>query len=975
MKKHYGLFFLLLFAIGSYSQDHILNPADGHAHCGHDEMPQKYHYDYSTFDHEAYAKFMEVTTIEDLGDDFVPDRTTPIAGAFKKMGPITVTFKNVGQVSVDRYWVSNDRLVKYGEVKAGQTFQQSTHVGHKWVFKDRDITVGTYTVNRENTSYIVSPMDDSCFEIPVDLVVVYKSDGTGNESKAELYEKFDQMNKLCEISNWRVRFKIARFEEVYSDNYYSIPRDYDKMTEIRDQYTNFPKTVPLIQTGDIGTGGLGAVNGLAITRPQAASTWLHEIGHFFGLQHTHAEAGEGKELVDGSNCSVAGDLICDTPATPNTWATAYDCNYTGTERDPNGQLYRPDVSNVMAYSNGCTKDNLSLGQEKRLLFFLRNNYTEMNPCAAPVTPSDCKFDLIAGRARDIGTGGGQTYMVASNGQVFKKKPINWEALPFDFEGTKLDVTENGIPWVISTNNRIYYYENNRWVNTNGGGIEIGCGGNEVYVIATNNRIYRRVNNDWQILNTGGAKRIDVDEKGRPWIVGMDDRLYRFNNDNFYKVGDFKVQDIGTSSGDQYLWVLDNTGASLEYLGDNVFRPGASLGNSTYDGKNITVGNDNSVWILDQYGQIHRGTCKERSETEAPANLSAGTYSIISKQSNKALSLNGWGQNNGNNIIQWSYIGFENQHWELEHLGNNVFKIKSKYSNKALDVSNVSTNNRANIHQWDYVGGDNQKWKIQPVGDGYYRLLAVHSSKALSVNRNLTTNGANIHQWEYVGASSQKWRFDNLNAVDSGNLARSEEMIICNCDDTAEAGRMVFPPPPSDGCLDDMGSVVTLSGVPNGAQVVPPGYVLAYVLTEGVGYDIQAVGPSPLFVVNVPGLFTIHPIVYDPNTLDLNSVVGSTIFILEDSLMNDPCVYGDVDIIGVEMGSYFCCLDFLQMDMNPIPPLLTDAAIGIRSKGTVNMPFSATFFTGGQFVELEKGFEVIMGSTFQAAIDDCAETGN
>jgi hypothetical protein len=771
MKKHYGLFFLLLFAIGSYSQDHILNPADGHAHCGHDEMPQKYHYDYSTFDHEAYAKFMEVTTIEDLGDDFVPDRTTPIAGAFKKMGPITVTFKNVGQVSVDRYWVSNDRLVKYGEVKAGQTFQQSTHVGHKWVFKDRDITVGTYTVNRENTSYIVSPMDDSCFEIPVDLVVVYKSDGTGNESKAELYEKFDQMNKLCEISNWRVRFKIARFEEVYSDNYYSIPRDYDKMTEIRDQYTNFPKTVPLIQTGDIGTGGLGAVNGLAITRPQAASTWLHEIGHFFGLQHTHAEAGEGKELVDGSNCSVAGDLICDTPATPNTWATAYDCNYTGTERDPNGQLYRPDVSNVMAYSNGCTKDNLSLGQEKRLLFFLRNNYTEMNPCAAPVTPSDCKFDLIAGRARDIGTGGGQTYMVASNGQVFKKKPINWEALPFDFEGTKLDVTENGIPWVISTNNRIYYYENNRWVNTNGGGIEIGCGGNEVYVIATNNRIYRRVNNDWQILNTGGAKRIDVDEKGRPWIVGMDDRLYRFNNDNFYKVGDFKVQDIGTSSGDQYLWVLDNTGASLEYLGDNVFRPGASLGNSTYDGKNITVGNDNSVWILDQYGQIHRGTCKERSETEAPANLSAGTYSIISKQSNKALSLNGWGQNNGNNIIQWSYIGFENQHWELEHLGNNVFKIKSKYSNKALDVSNVSTNNRANIHQWDYVGGDNQKWKIQPVGDGYYRLLAVHSSKALSVNRNLTTNGANIHQWEYVGASSQKWRFDNLNAVDSGNLAR------------------------------------------------------------------------------------------------------------------------------------------------------------------------------------------------------------
>ena len=160
--------------------------------------------------------------------------------------------------------------------------------------------------------------------------------------------------------------------------------------------------------------------------------------------------------------------------------------------------------------------------------------------------------------------------------------------------------------------------------------------------------------------------------------------------------------------------------------------------------------------------------------EVPQTLS-GTYSIISKLSNKALSLYGWIQNNGGNIIQWDYLNYQNQHWILEHLGDNIYSITSRYSNNAVDVSGVRTYNGANIHQWDYLGGNNQKWTIEPVGDGYYKLLAAHSGKALSINQNLTTNGANIHQWEYLGVSSQKWRFDKLDAVDSGNLASLKDL--------------------------------------------------------------------------------------------------------------------------------------------------------------------------------------------------------
>jgi|GEM_PF-4091344 len=40
----------------------------------------------------------------------------------------------------------------------------------------------------------------------------------------------------------------------------------------------------------------------------------HELGHVFGLQHTHGFPGQAQELPDGSNYQNAGDWLLDTPA-------------------------------------------------------------------------------------------------------------------------------------------------------------------------------------------------------------------------------------------------------------------------------------------------------------------------------------------------------------------------------------------------------------------------------------------------------------------------------------------------------------------------------------------------------------------------------------------------------------------------------------------------------------------------------------
>ncbi len=71
------------------------------------------------------------------------------------------------------------------------------------------------------------------------------------------------------------------------------------------------------------------------------------------------------------------------------------------------------------------------------------------------------------------------------------------------------------------------------------------------------------------------------------------------------------------------------------------------------------------------------------------------------------------------------------------------------------------------------------------------------------------------------------------------------------------------------CLDN--GAALLSATPDGNANVPSGYSVLYVLTSGTGLVIEQTNTSPEFTVNEIGLYTIHTLVYDPNTLDLSIV--------------------------------------------------------------------------------------------------------
>lgn len=99
---------------------------------------------------------------------------------------------------------------------------------------------------------------------------------------------------------------------------------------------------------------------------QKGETLIHEMGHYFNLYHTF-ETFQGAELVNGSNCSTHGDLVCDTPADERTNGTSYDqvaCLYDGTATDANGQTYNPLIENYMSYYGSCN-NSFTAGQATR----------------------------------------------------------------------------------------------------------------------------------------------------------------------------------------------------------------------------------------------------------------------------------------------------------------------------------------------------------------------------------------------------------------------------------------------------------------------------------------------------------------------------------------------------------------------------------------------------------------------------------
>ena len=220
-------------------------------------------------------------------------------------------------------------------------------------------------------TYSSSDASTGPINIPMKAYIVRQSNGSGGISVCDLQEAINVAN----VQYSSTRYNIVVSELVYIDNdvYYNIDSDQEaqSMYESNNDQTSMNVYFVNYAEGYCGWAYLpGSSRRYVVMKNSCAlntSTLAHEIGHYLGLSHTHAY---GDELVDGSNCATAGDRICDTPADPNlSGNVTSDCQYIGTERDANGQLYMPDPLNLMSYSRKACRDIFTPGQAAMMDYY------------------------------------------------------------------------------------------------------------------------------------------------------------------------------------------------------------------------------------------------------------------------------------------------------------------------------------------------------------------------------------------------------------------------------------------------------------------------------------------------------------------------------------------------------------------------------------------------------------------------------
>lgn len=112
----------------------------------------------------------------------------------------------------------------------------------------------------------------------------------------------------------------------------------------------------------------------------------------------------------------------------------------------------------------------------------------------------------------------------------------------------------------------------------------------------------------------------------------------------------------------------------------------------------------------------------------------------------------------------------------------------------------------------------------------------------------------------------------------------------------DAGTLSVPNPQT--CL--INGSGTINGIANGDQNVPAGYAITYGLANAGGTIIQ-IGPSPVFNVNATGNYTVHTLVYDPNTLDISLFVPGFVTVgMVETAAGSVCASFDATGVAIEV---------------------------------------------------------------------------
>jgi hypothetical protein len=200
--------------------------------------------------------------------------------------------------------------------------------------------------------------------IPLTIHIVGMSDSSGYYQLENLFRMLCKLNEKFTDANmlFYVKWPLHYINNTsYYEHTFSVGANMMRLN-------NVANTVNIYFVNDPG-GACGYYSpsgqGLAIKKSCAgvnSTTLTHELGHYFGLPHTFFGWEDGQTPLNpekvtrgnGRNCETAGDGFCDTDA--DYLADRWNCPYTGTKLDVNGERYRPDPTLYMSYAaDACMK--------------------------------------------------------------------------------------------------------------------------------------------------------------------------------------------------------------------------------------------------------------------------------------------------------------------------------------------------------------------------------------------------------------------------------------------------------------------------------------------------------------------------------------------------------------------------------------------------------------------------------------------
>lgn len=216
------------------------------------------------------------------------------------------------------------------------------------------------------------PENDTLY-IPTFFHLICRANGTG-------YDMTDMSKGLCTLNNhfapYGIQFYLSPHPvyglvdtSIKSNAFYNIA-GFPPPTFQLEPYKH-PNALNIFVAGSVSNGGYFTSNSkIFMLDHNSIDSELGGTfaGLFFSLLPTNWNWGNcfnasysswpcapaTKELVDGSNCSTAGDFICDTPPDYGFSYCINDCAYNGGAKDGNCVLVDPMENNFMGFYSGCS---------------------------------------------------------------------------------------------------------------------------------------------------------------------------------------------------------------------------------------------------------------------------------------------------------------------------------------------------------------------------------------------------------------------------------------------------------------------------------------------------------------------------------------------------------------------------------------------------------------------------------------------